>query len=387
METSRRTTAVDTVRNIGADASALHWPTGGFRRFVQGVLPALAAALSDDERLTAYYNRRGAEPLFDRRVRERYVRLPTRTLWNQVRLPLSLRRDHCDVYLGTGIATPWASSVPCVPVIYDCLAFRDPAAKPGSDGRYWRRWTRAAVRRAPRIVTISRFVAGDIHTILGADESVIRVVYCGVDDRFSPVDEAGLQRIRARLAPAGVPKRFVLHVGSYERHKGAGAAAGAVEILRARGQDVTLVRCGPPGPITARDPRAVTLGLVDDTTLVDLYRAAEAVSVTSSHEGFGLPVLEAMACGTPVVATRAGALPEAGGDVAEYADGLEPAAVAEALLRIMHESPEARAARRTEALRRAATFTWDRTARGILDALREAAAPMTPPTDRPRSVP
>jgi glycosyltransferase involved in cell wall biosynthesis len=284
-------------------------------------------------------------------------------------VPLAVRADRCDVYLGGAFVVPRALRIPSVAVLHDCLAFRDPSAKPGAEGRYWRRWTRDAARRAARIVTVSRFVAADCERFVDADPSRIRVVYPGVGARFTPSDEpAG--SIAARLS---LPWPFVLHVGSFDAHKGAGAAIEAVKTVAARRGALKLARVGPAGNVDVADESVVNLGRVADATLVDLYRAASAVLVTSTHEGFGLPVLEAMACGTPVIATRAGGLPEAGGDAALYA-AADAASIADALERVLAAPGEEAGRRREAGLRHVAAFSWDRAAGGVLDVLREAAS-------------
>jgi glycosyltransferase involved in cell wall biosynthesis len=353
----------------------LRWASGGLSRYLDELLHAMAEATSEDERLIVYYNSRSGPPRFDSRVTERFVRFPNRTAWNQVRLPMAVRADGCHVYLGGAIVTPLALRTRSVPVIHDCLVFRDRTAKPGAEGRYWRRWTRLAARRAGRVIAVSRFVADDCTAILGVDPSMVRVVYSGVSPAFSSLDAATTDERRHRLAASfGVPHKFVLHVGAYEPHKDPKTAVDAVRLLASRGRPVTLVRCGPAGSVALDVPNSITLGRVDDATLIDLYRCAEAVLVTSTHEGFGLPVLEAMACGTPVVAARAGGIPEAGGDVAVYAEPRDVEAFAGALAAVLDAPADVREARRETGIRWAGTFTWDRTARQVLDVLRDAAA-------------
>ena len=359
---------------IGADGSWIRWQGGGLSRFLDELLHSMDDVLAKNERLIVYYNSARGERLFGSDVTERFVRLPNRTAWNQLRLPAALRADACDVYLAGGIVAPAATRIPCVPVVHDCLSFRDPSAKPGAEGRYWRRWTRAAARKAPRVIAVSRFVADDCATYLGVDSSHVSVIYPGVGARFSPIEEDELDALRARLsATLRIPTRFLLHVGS-DRHKGASAAIGAAHLLSERGRPIELVRCGPSAVSDASEPGITMLGHVDDATLIDLYRAAAVVCVTSTHEGFGLPVLEALACGTPVVATRTGGLPEAGGDVAVYAETNGAPAFADAIETLLDATPAERDARRAEGIRWAAAFTWERAARQTLAILRDAAA-------------
>src|SRR5207244_12637348 len=156
-------------RRFGADGSWLQWPRAGLGRYLDGLLHALADRLGDDDRLVVYYNSRTGPRLFDGDVAERFVRLPNRTLWNQVRLPRALKGDRCDVYLAGAMVAPRLARTPMVVIVHDCLAFRDPAAKPGAEGRYWRRWTADAARRAMSVVAVSKFVADDCERFLGVD--------------------------------------------------------------------------------------------------------------------------------------------------------------------------------------------------------------------------
>jgi len=358
---------------IGADGSWMRWPSGGLSRYLDGLLHAITDVRAEDE-FVIYFNSATGPELFAGKAAERFIRTPNRTLWNQIRLPLALRKDGCDVYLATAIVAPALSVIPCIPVIHDCTVFRDPDAKPGREGRYWRRWTRAAVRRAPSVITVSDFVKGDCESILDVDASRITVIHPGVATRFTSVSDPERAALRAKLsARYGFQETFLLHVGSYDRHKGAGVVVGAARRLAARGRSIGLVRCGPNTPDGINDAVVTNLGRVDDATLIDLYRAAAAVCVSSAQEGFGLPVLEAMACGSPVITTRTGGIPEAGGAVAVYAESNDPDAFATTLEAVLDSSPDVEQARRAEGIRWAGTFTWERAARATLDVVRDVA--------------
>lgn len=358
---------------VGADGSWARWPRTGLGRYLHGLLAALARISGDDE-LHVYYNEGSGRGLFGGSVRERFIRMPNRTLWNQARLPLAVRLDGCDIFLGGAGVLPLLASAPMVVVVPDCLVFRYPDSKSRREIRYWQRWTRLSVARADRVIAISEDTAADVERFLGVPRDQVAVIPPGVDSAFLVGPGRAPAAATALLHECGAEAAyFILQVGAYDRHKGGPTAEGAVNILRKRGHDVVLVQCGPEGPARPLVREGlVSLGRVDEEVLRSLYAAARAVCVTSIHEGFGLPVLEAMASGTPVVASRSGALPEAGGDVALYAEPGDPASFAEALETLLPDSAE-RARRVAEGRRHAAGFTWERSAREVLRVLRDVA--------------
>lgn len=358
---------------VGADGSWARWPRSGLGRYLHGLLGALARISGDDE-LRVYYNGGSGTGLFGGYVRERFIRMPNRTLWNQLRLPLAVRLDGCDIFLGGAGVLPVLAGGPMVVVVPDCLVFRYPDAKPRRETNYWQRWIRLSVARADRVIGISEDTAADVQRFLGTPQEKVTAIYPGLDAGFLEGPGPDSWRAQTLLEKYGVDAaNYILQVGAYDPHKGGPTAEGAVRILRERGHNVVLVQCGPEGPARPLVREGVlSLGRVDEEELRNLYATARAVCVASLHEGFGLPVLEAMALGTPVVASRSGALPEAGGDVALYAEPGDPVSFAAALETLLPESAE-RARRVAEGHRRATGFTWERSAREVLGVLRDVA--------------
>jgi glycosyltransferase involved in cell wall biosynthesis len=278
--------------------------------------------------------------------------------WEQAVLPARARRAR--LLLNPANLAPLAFPRNAV-VIHDAAALRHPGwYSPG-----YARWQRAVLpriaKRARLVITVSAFSRAELRELLDVDA---HVVPGGVHPRFHP--DADPAPARAAL---NLMRPYVLTVASRTARKNLASLTATARLLEKQGLE--LVAAGGERPQFQRhaaggDP-ARQLGHVPDAHLPGLYAGASAFVLPSWHEGFGLTCIEAMACGTPVVAARAGALPETCGDAARYADPHDPDDIAEQVERALGDD-----ALRAAGPRHAAQFTWGRTARE-LDALLERA--------------
>ena len=264
-------------------------------------------------------------------------------------------------------------ATPAVVTVHDLIALRLPDNHPGLSTALRRRHLRALVR-ARGLIFISDYSRRDFLSAYDYPESQTCVIPHGVGSAFAPQDRAA-SRHALGLEPG---RPILLHVGSEERRKNVEILLDAIARLVRRRPDLLLLRVGGPSARTRRRIARHGLerhvrylpGLADDQ-LVAAYSAADLFVFPSYFEGFGLPVLEAMRAGCPVVAARATSIPEVTGDAALLVDPQDAPALADAIDGLL-DDPARRAALARAGLARAAPFTWDRTAHQTADAYRRA---------------
>ncbi len=298
----------------------------------------------------------------------------------QVALPGLLRRHKVDFLHSPHFLLPVACPCPAVVTIHDVIYLACKEDLPSLPGRlYYRAMMAVAVRSAARIITDSEFSRNDIVARLNADPEKIDVIYPGVDARLARVnDEEELQRIRAKY---GIHGDYILYAGIYKLRKNHAGLLQAFQKFLLDGSRAQLVIAGPlkEGEAILRrfveelgiSESVVFTGFVPEADLAALYSAARVYACPSLYEGFGFTVLEAMACGTPVVCSPATSLPEAAGNGALYADPGNAVDFAQALQRAFHDEPL-----RQELIERGRknveSFTWDKAAAQTLAVYQSA---------------
>jgi glycosyltransferase involved in cell wall biosynthesis len=302
--------------------------------------------------------------------------------WEQGVLPALARRADAPAIVCPANLAPLAGSRNVV-VIHDAAALRHPGWYSRAYAAWQARILPALARRALHVVTVSEFSRSELVALLDLEPDRVSVVAGGVDRRFSPAADAAAAR-----AALGLSRPYVLCVASHTARKNLRALVPAgLELERA---GVELVVAGGHRPQFAAE-RALDglrlLGAVDEALLPGLYVGAETFVLASVYEGFGLPVLEAMASGVPVVLSDATALPETAGGAARLV-APEAEALREALIGLLGD-PAGQARLRAAGLERARAFDWDTTARGVdavvSDSVRRRSGPSgTPPGARPR---
>jgi glycosyltransferase involved in cell wall biosynthesis len=303
------------------------------------------------------------------------VRIP----WEQLLAPALLRLGRADVYHGVLNVVPLLCPVPSVVTIHDLSPFLFTQTFRKVNRAYTQWAIKVACRRATRILAVSEFTKREIVRWLHVAPERIVVTYDAAEPRFRPIGAAEVEAFRRR---AGLPERFILFVSTLEPRKNVPTLLDAYARI-ARSTDAPLIVGGGKGwlyePIFAKaeslglGDRVRFVGFIDNDDLPLWYAAATVFTLPSLYEGFGMGLLEAMACGTPIVTTTSSSLPEVAGDAGLQVPPTDADALGAALLRVLSDA-DLRAEMRERGLRQARRFSWRETAERTLAVYQDAAA-------------
>ena len=300
----------------------------------------------------------------------------------QVTIPWLVREARADVFHAPHYVLSPLTQCPCVVTIHDCIHLRFPQYLPNRAGVVYAKWMmRSAAHKAKRILTVSQASKDDILSYLDVPASKVEVIYNALDERLAttPTDE-DLGRVRDRFL---LNAPFVLYAGNIKPHKNVDRLIQAFAAVRERVPgELKLLIIGDElskYPNLRRlvhryhlHPHVRFLGFVPDETLAALYRMASVFVFPSLYEGFGLPPLEAMAAGAPVVTSNVSSLPEVVGDAALLIDPLNPQAIADAIVRVLtDDSLRADLIRRGH--ERVKAFSWERSVARVREVYADVA--------------
>ena len=377
--------------HVGILAQLLSFREGyrqaGVSRYIEYLLRYLPDELSGGDQITAFTGdasrapeRVAALPAGIRWARTRWPtgNIPIRILWEQLAAPVSALSAGVDLIHGPVNVVPLVSRTPSVVTIHDLAFLQYPEQYPAMQRRYLERMTRLSTQRASRVIAVSEYTARDVSVRLGVPESRVVAVPNGVTAEFYPRDGSDeLARFRRKNE---LPDEFILFLGTLQPRKNLPGLIRAYARLQPS-ERLPLYVVGGEGWMYSEIFHEVKrLGLEDvvrfpgyaaSETLPLWYSAATAFVYPSFYEGFGLPVLEAMACGTPVVTSDRTSLPEVVGSTGLLIDPDDPDSIAEALRRLTSDA-DLRASLARSGRERASQFTWQRTARETAAVYRDA---------------
>jgi len=340
--------------------------------------------LGQAHRFTLYFREEPPEGLFVRNDRVGWRVIPFPRLWTHVRLAWELARHPPDVFYVPSHVLPCLHPPRCVATVHDLGYLHHPEAHRRRD-RWYLHWaTRFSARAAQRVVVDSRATESDLVSGYGIDPRKVVVAYPAGSEGFAPVtDQGALDAVRRRY---GTGSCYFLHVGTLQPRKNLPTLIRAFASLAESGDvggEVKLVLAGKAGwrcrgilelahKSLARD-RLVVTGYVASEDLPALLSGALAYVLPSWYEGFGLPVLEAMACDTPVICSNVSSLPEVAGDAALLIDPRDASALAHAMAR-MYRDRALREALVKRGRERVRAFSWRDCAEKVLAALEAVGA-------------
>ena len=368
-------------RHIGLNAHLLSGQQGyrraGIHTFIAQQLNHLP---SDEDDLNFVIFTNSQEELSGARsFNSRSTRWPTgnrlfRIAWEQLSWPLAARRHKLDLLHGMAFVTPILAPCPTIVTVYDLSFFYFPDRYPVLQRIYLSSQTRRSCRQARHIISISESGRQDVHKLFGIPMERISVIHPGVDRSFYPRSSEEIAAFRARQ---NLPPQYVLHVGTLQPRKSIPTLISA--FARMERQDLELVLVGGKGwaydEIFAQvcemglNKRVRFTGYVPDSELPLWYNAASMLVFPSVYEGFGLPVAEAMACGTPVVAANTSAIPEAAGAAARLFQAQDAAELSSHMEAVL-DDPHLMATMREHGLQQSRQFSWERAGKEMVDVYR-----------------
>lgn len=366
---------------VGFDMRPIFFTRGGISRYVLCLVEALSTAVHDvrvvpfcpkdipchiDSQLRPHLTPR----ILHFSLRNSFLE----TIWENLMLSFGAYREHVHLMHFPRFSVPLLRIGGTVVTVHDLAFRRYPHTLTAEARRYFESATSSAVKRADAIIAVSEHTRQDLIEFFHVEPDRVHVVYNGLEPRFSPccADET-LSQVRRAY---GLKDDYILFVGTLEPRKNLVGLLNAYAMLRSiHGVDIPLVLAGEKGWLYEEVFDALhslrlqsyvhLLGRVPDAYLPDLYRGASAFVYPSFYEGFGFPVLEAMACGAPVVTSAVSAIPEVAGDAALLVDPHSSEAIADALARILEDEALADDLRK-RGVQQAARFSWDRAAKGTL---------------------
>jgi len=362
---------------IGIMARGLSGPTGGVRRYIASITHALLTIDRKNE-YVLYYDHRshlGENPT----AIEKVINIPSKMLYDHIALPLAVRRDRVDVLFCPKNVVPPLSNCKSVTIVHDLGYMANPTYYAPVDTLYMNLAMRWSIRKSSAIIAVSQNTKADLVSRLGAKAEKIHCIYEAMDENYRLIeDRARLENVRDKY---NLPSEFILSVAGLQRRKNLPNLIKAFSLLRERPEiNHKLVMIGAPSwqhSAILSEMRASPvrneiqwLKFIPEEDLPVIYNLATLFVFPSLYEGFGLPLLEAMACGCPVVCSNTSSLPEIAGDAAILVDPTSIEQLADGIYKVLVDDNLQNDLIK-KGLERASCFSWERAAKETLEVFEE----------------
>jgi glycosyltransferase involved in cell wall biosynthesis len=363
---------------IGIDARIVYYARGGIRNYVLHLLDVLPPLDADTDYYVLHSRKAQSPPLPGTNLRPVPCWTPSHHRLERWALGVEVARLGLDLLHTTDFIPPALGPRRSVITVHDLNFLHYPQFLTAESHRYYNQQIAWAVRRADHILADSHATKSDMVSLLDVPLEKVTVVHLAADPAFRPLAEADVRRVAARY---GLEPGYLLFVGTLEPRKNLPGLLQAYRLLLdAEVTTSPLVLIGGKGwlydevfervEVLHLQGRVRFLHDVPDADLPAMYNAASVLATPSFYEGFGLPALEAMACGTPVAVADRASLPEVVGEAGLLVNPDDPDGIARALARVLTDEP-LRARMQELGLAQAGRFTWERAARATLAVYRE----------------
>jgi glycosyltransferase involved in cell wall biosynthesis len=315
----------------------------GIGHHAANLLSALATTHSDVQYTALCAEATADRPWASSNVRSLPVRV-TGPLWEQLELPTLLQEHEIDVYHNPAFGLPVVKTTRLVCTVHDCIPRLFPQYAPGWLRDFFEHWAPSWLRLADHIICVSEHTRHDITHLYGIDPAKTTVIYQTANAALGPVEPS--ERVEAVKRRLGIDAPYVLCVGRVELRKNVAGMLEAFRLLRSRSAAPLMLVLAGPRDDDAYDPQGIlppvgrsgdvlVTGYVSSEDLAALYSGCEVFCFPSFYEGFGIPIVEAMQCGAPVVTSRVSSMPEIGGSAGRYVDPYDPQSIAETIAHVM----------------------------------------------------
>lgn len=358
---------------IGISARGLSEVSGGVKQYITSVTQSLLEIDSDNQYFV-FHNSDEFSGKFHN-AKEIFLKTKNKLIWDYVELPRALKKNKIDICIFPKNVVPFNVKCKSIVIIHDLLHIKDPKVYKWFDSLYMRLLIPFSVKKADKIVTDSKSTSNDLIELTGATKENVSVIYLAADDKYHPLNDSNEENSNV-LKKYNLKLPYLLYIGSLSPRKNIPFLIKAFEeFMKANNIDIQLVLAGGKSwkdeeihQTISKSPyreNIILTGFVDDDDLPYIYNQAEVFIYPSLYEGFGIPILEAMASGCPVLTSNTSSPPEVAGDAVLYFDPTNINDLVQNISKVVNNN-ELQTDLIEKGLKRVKEFSWKKTAQSIV---------------------